>query len=163
MKENHNYRISACCFYDNAERIEAIRNLVRNDIIVGVGYADKENPVIKLYVEGNDKPFAKGNVGDYVVDDGGTFRIVKSSDFTHWTIFPTLAQAQKWLIDEAGIAVFVIPRRINAYEVAAKQLKHSEVDTNWVFDLWDKNNPYKSYEEALSAGIEYVFQLIGMK
>ncbi len=69
-------------FEDNAERIEAIREFVSDDIAVGVDYADKDNPVIKLYNEGEDKPFAQGNVGDYVINDNGNFRIVKPEEIT---------------------------------------------------------------------------------
>lgn len=69
-------------FEDNAERIEAIREFVAANFTVGVDYADKDNPVIKLYNEDEDKPFAQGCVGDYVINDNGTFRIVKSEEIT---------------------------------------------------------------------------------
>ena len=69
-------------FEDKTERIEAIRDFVPQTISVGIDYADKDNPVIRLYNEGEDKPFAQGNVGDYVVNDNGTFCIVKLGEIT---------------------------------------------------------------------------------
>lgn len=47
-------------FEDNAERIEAIREFVSDDIAVGVDYADKDNPVIKLYNEGRGQALCAG-------------------------------------------------------------------------------------------------------
>lgn len=82
MKENKNWRMFARRFEDNAERIEAIREFVADNITIGVDYSDKDNPVIKLYNEGVDKPFAQGYVGDYVINDNGTFRIVKFEEIT---------------------------------------------------------------------------------
>lgn len=79
MKQNNNFRMFARRFEDNAERIEAIREFVADNITIGVDYADKDSPVIKLYNEGEDKPFAIGNVGDYVVNDNGTFRIMSDA------------------------------------------------------------------------------------
>lgn len=79
--EFKNWRMFARRFDDNAERIEAIREFVTDKITVGIDYADKDNPVIKLYNEGEKEPFATGNVGDYVVNDNGTFCIIpKESD-----------------------------------------------------------------------------------
>ena len=69
-------------FENKTERIEAIREFVPQTISVGIDYADKDNPVIRLYNEGEEKPFSKGNVGDYVVNDNGTFRIVKLEGIT---------------------------------------------------------------------------------
>lgn len=66
-------------FKDNPERIEKIREFVNDNITVSVDYADKDNPVIKLYNEGDSEPFATGNVGDYVVNDNGTFRIISDA------------------------------------------------------------------------------------
>ena len=37
------------------------------------------DPDIVAYNEGEDKPFAIGNVGDYVVNDNGTFRIMSDA------------------------------------------------------------------------------------
>lgn len=82
MKENKNWRMFARRFEDKTERIEAIREFVPQTISVGIDYADKDNPVIRLYNEGEDKPFAQGNVGDYVINDNGTFRIVKLEEIT---------------------------------------------------------------------------------
>lgn len=82
MTKNSNFRMFALRFEDNAERIEAIREFVADNITVGVDYADKDNPVIKLYNEGETEPFAQGNVGDYVINDNGTFRIVKPGEIT---------------------------------------------------------------------------------
>lgn len=80
-KESKNWRMFARRFDDNAERIEAIREFVTDNITVGVDYADKYNPILKLYNEGENEPFAVGNVGDYVVNDNDTFRIIpKESD-----------------------------------------------------------------------------------
>lgn len=79
MKQNSNFRTFARRFEDNAERIEAIREFVADNITIGVDYADKDNPVIKLYNEGENNPFAIGKVGDYVVNDNGTFRIMSDA------------------------------------------------------------------------------------
>lgn len=69
-------------FEDTTERIEAIREFVTDKIAVGIDYADKDNPILKLYNEGENEPFAVGNVGDYVVNDNGMFRIVKLEEIT---------------------------------------------------------------------------------
>lgn len=82
MKENKNWRMFARRFEDTTERIDAIREFVPQTISVGIDYADKDNPVIRLYNEGEDKPFAQGSVGDYVINDNGTFRIVKLGEIT---------------------------------------------------------------------------------
>lgn len=66
-------------FEDTTERIEAIREFVTNNITVGVDYADKGNPILKLYNEGENEPFAVGKVGDYVVNDNGSFRIMSDA------------------------------------------------------------------------------------
>lgn len=79
MKENKNFKMFARRFEDTPERIEAIREFVTDNITVGVDYADKGNPVIKLYNEGENEPFVVGNVGDYVVNDNGTFRIMSDA------------------------------------------------------------------------------------
>lgn len=79
MTTNSNFKMFARLFEDTAERIEAIREFVSDNITVGVDYADKGNPVIKLYHEGESEPFAIGNVGDYVVNDNGTFRIMSDA------------------------------------------------------------------------------------
>lgn len=80
MNENRTWRMFARRFEDTPERIEAIREFVSDNIAVGVDYANKNNPVIKLYNEGETEPFAHGNVGDYVVNDNGTFRILDKND-----------------------------------------------------------------------------------
>lgn len=82
MEKNQNWRMFARRFEDKPERIEAIREFVGNDITVGINYTDKDAPVIKLYKDGETDPFATGNVGDYVINDNGTFRIVKSGEIT---------------------------------------------------------------------------------
>ena len=82
MKENKNWRMFARRFEDKTERIEAIREFIPQTVVVGIDYADKNNPVIKLYNEGEDKPFAQGNVGDYVINDNGIFRIVRPEEIT---------------------------------------------------------------------------------
>lgn len=79
MKKNSNFKMFARRFDDNAERIEAIRAFVSDTIAVGIDYSDKENPVIKLYNEGETEPFAQGKVGDYVVNDNGNFRIMSDA------------------------------------------------------------------------------------
>lgn len=80
-KESKNWRMFARRFDDNTERIEAIREFVTDNIMVGVDYADKDNPILKLCNVGENEPFAVGNVGDYVVNDNDTFRIIpKESD-----------------------------------------------------------------------------------
>lgn len=76
MTKNSNFRMFARRFEDTTERIEAIREFVTNNITVGVDYADKDNPILKLYNEGENEPFAVGKVGDYVVNDNGMFRIM---------------------------------------------------------------------------------------
>lgn len=80
MKENQNWRTFARRFEDTAESVEAIREFVSTDIAVGIDYADKHNPVIRLYEEGEKRPFAEGKVGDYVVNDNGNFHIVEPKD-----------------------------------------------------------------------------------
>lgn len=80
MEQNSNFRMFARRFEDTPERIEAIREFVSDNIAVGIDYSDKDNPVIKLYNEGETEPFAQGNVGDYVVNDNGMFRIIDKSD-----------------------------------------------------------------------------------
>lgn len=82
MTKNNHFKMFARRFEDTAERIEAIRAFVSDTIAVGIDYSDKDSPVIRLYNEGEDKPFAQGNVGDYVVNDNGTFRIVKLGEIT---------------------------------------------------------------------------------
>lgn len=82
MKENKNWRMFARRFEDKTERIEAIREFVTNNITVGVDYANKDNPILKLYNVGETEPFAVGKVGDYVVNDNGAFRIVKLGEIT---------------------------------------------------------------------------------
>ena len=79
MKQNSNFRMFARRFDDTPERIEAIREFVSDNITVGVDYADKDNPILKLYNEGENEPFAVGKVGDYVVNDKGVFRIMSDS------------------------------------------------------------------------------------
>lgn len=79
MKETKNFRMFARRFEDSPERIEAIREFVTNNITVGVDYADKETPILKLYKEGENEPFATGKVGEYVVNDNGTFRIMSDA------------------------------------------------------------------------------------
>lgn len=79
MVKNSNFKMFARRFEDTAERIEAIREFVTGNIAVGVDYADKDKPLIKLYNEGESEPFAVGNVGDYVVNDNGTFRIMSDA------------------------------------------------------------------------------------
>ena len=76
MKDNKNWRVVAKKFEDTTERINDIREWVPENIVVGVDYADKDNPIIKLYNEGEDKPFAQGNVGDYVMNDNGRYDIL---------------------------------------------------------------------------------------
>ncbi len=76
MKENKNWRVVAKKFEDTTERISDIREWVPENIVVGVDYADKDNPIINLYNEGEDKPFAQGKVGDYVVNNNGRFDIL---------------------------------------------------------------------------------------
>lgn len=80
MEENKNWRMFARRFEDTTERIEAIREFVTDNIAVGIDYADKANPVLNLYEEGESRPFTSGNVGDYVVNDNGNFRIVEPKD-----------------------------------------------------------------------------------
>lgn len=80
MQENKNWRMFARRFEDATERIEAIREFVTDNIAVGIDYADKDNPVLNLYEEGESRPFASGKVGDYVVNDNGNFRIVEPKD-----------------------------------------------------------------------------------
>lgn len=82
MKKNSNFRMFARRFEDNEERIEAVREFVTDNAVVSVDYADKKNPILKLYNVGEKEPFAMGNVGDYVINDNGTFRIVKPSEIT---------------------------------------------------------------------------------
>lgn len=79
MKENKNWRMFARRFEDTTERIEAIREFVTDNITVSVDYANKDNPILKLYNEGENEPFAVGKVGDYVVNDNGTFRIMSDA------------------------------------------------------------------------------------
>ena len=69
----------ACRFEDTPERIDAIIELVFDDAVVGVDYADKENPILKLYKKGEAEPFATGEIGDYVVNDNGTIRIMSDA------------------------------------------------------------------------------------
>ena len=76
MKDKKNWRVVAKKFEDTTERISDIREWVPENIVVGVDYADKDNPIINLYNEGEDKPFAQGKVGDYVVNDNGRFDIL---------------------------------------------------------------------------------------
>ena len=76
MKDSKNWRIVAKKFEDTTERITDIREWVPENIVVVVDYAYKENPIIKLYNEGEDKPFAQGKVGDYVVNDNGRYDIL---------------------------------------------------------------------------------------
>lgn len=90
MEKNQNWRMFARRFEDKTDRIEAIREFVGNDITVSIDYADKKAPVLKLYKEGETNHFAIGNVGDYVINDNGTFRIVKSEEIT-----PELLRRQK--------------------------------------------------------------------
>lgn len=80
MKENKNWRMFARRFEDTTERIEAIREFVSDNITVGVDYADKDNPVLNLYEEGESRPFASDKVGVYVANDNGNFRIVDPKD-----------------------------------------------------------------------------------
>lgn len=79
MTKNNNFRMFARRFEDTTERIEAIREFVTDKIAVGIDYADKDNPILKLYNEGENEPFAVGNVGDYVVNDNGMFRIMSDA------------------------------------------------------------------------------------
>lgn len=79
MKQNSNFRMFARRFEDNVERIEAIREFVTENITVGIDYADKDNPMLKLYNENESEPFAVGKVGDYVVNDNGKFRIMSDA------------------------------------------------------------------------------------
>ena len=74
---------------------------------------------------------------------------------------PTLWEAQKWLREGKGIAVYVIPRFRNGYEVAAKELRKCIIDTHYLFDLWDSTKPYPTYESALSSGISAVMEILG--
>lgn len=75
---------------------------------------------------------------------------------------PMLWTAQKWLRDEKGIDIFVKPRFLEAYEVAAKKLGYSPISTVFLFDLWDAN-PYPTYESALSAGITQAINLLNQE
>ncbi len=79
MKHNKNPRIFARRFEDTTERIMAIREFVGDNIIVGVDYSDQDNPILKLYKKGEEEPFATGKVGDYVVNDIGTIRIMSDA------------------------------------------------------------------------------------
>lgn len=79
IKQNSNFRMFARRFEDTTERIEAIREFVSDNITVGVDYADKDNPILKLYNVGETEPFAVGKVGEYVVNDNGTFRIMSDA------------------------------------------------------------------------------------
>ena len=79
MTKNSNFKMFARRFEDNEERIDAIREFCPLTITVGVDYTDKDNPILKLYNVGEKEPFATGNVGDYVVNDHGTFRIMSDA------------------------------------------------------------------------------------
>ncbi len=81
MKDDQNWKRVATKFEDTTEKINDIRNFVPADIVVSVDYADKDNPIIKLYHEGESEPFSQGNVGDYVINDHGNFRIAKIDEF----------------------------------------------------------------------------------
>lgn len=74
---------------------------------------------------------------------------------------PSLWEAQKWLREGKGIAVYVIPRFRNGYEVAAKELRKCIIDTHYLFDLWDSTKPYPTYELALSSGISAALEILG--
>lgn len=80
MKDNKNWRLFAKKFKDTTECIEEIRDFVSDNINVGVDYADKNNPILKLYDVEENKPFAIGNLGDYVVNKDGKFDIVTSDE-----------------------------------------------------------------------------------
>lgn len=41
----------------------------------------RDSPIIKLYHEGESEPYSQGNVGDYVINDHGTFRIAPIDEF----------------------------------------------------------------------------------
>lgn len=79
IKQNSNFRMFARRFEDTPERIEAIKEFVSDNIVVGVDYADKDNPILKLYNEGETEPFTTGKVGEYVVNDNGTYRIMSDA------------------------------------------------------------------------------------
>lgn len=81
MKDNKNWKRVATKFEDTVEKIDDIRNFVPDNIAVGVDYADKDNPIIKLYHEGESEPYSQGNVGDYVINDHGNFHIAKIYEF----------------------------------------------------------------------------------
>lgn len=76
MKDNENWRVVAKKFEDNVDCIEEIRDWVPDDVNVVIDYADKDNPILKLYSVHGVKPFAQGKVGDYVVNDNGSFDIL---------------------------------------------------------------------------------------
>lgn len=42
----------------------------------------RTTPSSNFIMRGEDKPFAQGNVGDYVINDNGNFRIVKPEEIT---------------------------------------------------------------------------------
>lgn len=77
-----------------------------------------------------------------------------------YAVAPRLDQAQAWLREVKGVAIYVIPRYQNAYKVTAKRLGKQIIDTFFVFDLWDSTKPYPTYEAALSAGITEVLKLL---
>lgn len=79
MKENKNFRMFARRFEDNQDMIEKIREFCPQTITIGVDYTDKDNPILKLYNVGEKEPFATGKVGEYVVNDNGTFRIMSDA------------------------------------------------------------------------------------
>lgn len=81
MKDNKNWRMLAKRFVNTTEVICAIRSFVPDNIVVSIDYADKNNPIIKLYHEGESEPYSQGNVGDYVINDHGNFRIAKIDEF----------------------------------------------------------------------------------
>lgn len=81
MKDNQNWKRVATKFEGTIAKISGIRNFVPNNIVVSIDYADKDKPILKLYREGENEPYSQGNVGDYVINDHGNFRIAKIDEF----------------------------------------------------------------------------------
>lgn len=69
---------------------------------------------------------------------------------------PTLAQAQKWLREKMGIAINVIAHDGGAYDYDIVFLPNA-VDCDYPID---RATFSRTYEEALSEGIESVLELI---
>ncbi len=69
---------------------------------------------------------------------------------------PTLAQAQKWLREKKGIAINVIAHDGGAYDYDIVFLPNA-VDCDYPID---RATFSRTYEEALSEGIESVLELI---